>query len=177
MIDDSKRKQLIIAAVVFITLVILAFIGFLFFNNRSASSNLPPVDDTQTTTESTDAAGSNTTSADAKASVSYKNNIAFNGFGELTRQAITDIRVDVIFYVLSKYANEQKGTKIEAYTMDANSYKEAKNGEKNIITFNSTDNNNVSYKVELSYTYAADAFVRVFDKNNKVIATSPYAID
>lgn len=175
MIDDSKRKQLIIATIAFITLVILAFVGFLLFS-KSPDSNLPPIDDAQTTSESTDTT-SNITSADAKTSVSYKNEITFNGFSELTRQAVTNIRVDVIYYVLAKYANEQKNIKIESYTIDASSYKESKNGEKMTITFKVTDNNNTILRVELSYVYSADAFVRVFDENDKVVATSPYAID
>lgn len=178
MIDEAKRKQLIIIASVFLGVVVLAFIGFLIFFRQSAANDLPPVEpETSETTPSAEqdtTAGTDLSIEEAKKSVSYKNGVTFNGFDELNRYAVTSLRRSAIEYVLSNYAAT---TKADVYTFTPSSVKETPDGERTFLTFNITDNKSATYKVELSYTFSADAYVRVFDKDNKIVATSPFDTD
>ncbi|QQG50872.1 MAG: hypothetical protein HZB75_05140 [Candidatus Saccharibacteria bacterium] len=177
MIDEAKRKQLVIAASVFLGVVILAFIGFLIFFRQDTASDLPPVEPATSDTQSTEqenAASTDLSSEETKKSVSYKNGTTFNGFDELNRYAVTSLRKSAIEYVLSNYATT---TKADIYTFTPGSIKETPDGERTFLTFNVTDNKDATYKVELSYTFAADAYVRVFDKDNKIVATSPFDTD
>jgi hypothetical protein len=176
MIDEQKRKQLVIIASVFLGVVVLAFIGFLIFFRQNAANDLPPVEPVASENESTDenTAGTDLPSEEAKKSVSYKNGVTFNGFDELNRYAVTSLRRSAIEYVLSNYSAT---TKADIYTFSSDSTKETPDGERTFLTFNVTDNKDATYKVELSYTFAADAYVRVFDKDNKIVATSPFDTD
>jgi hypothetical protein len=179
MIDEAKRKQLVIAASIFLGVVILAFVGFLIFFRQSAANDLPPVEpetsDTTPSTEQEKTAGTDLSSEEVKKSVSYKNGVTFNGFDELNRYAVTSLRRSAIEYVLSSYASTT--TKADIYTFVPASMKETPDGERTFLTFNVTDNKDSTYKVELSYTFSADAYVRVFNKDNKIVATSPFDAD
>lgn len=178
MIDEAKRKQLVIAASVFLGIVVLAFIGFLIFFRQNTANDLPPVESetsNNTTSQQENTAGTDISSEEVKKSVSYKNGVTFNGFDELNRYAVTSLRRSAIEYVLSSYASDT--TKADTYTFSSASVKETPDGERTFLTFNVTDNKDATYKVELSYTFAADAYVRVFDKDNKIVATSPFDTD
>jgi hypothetical protein len=178
MIDEAKRKQLVIAATVFLGIVILAFIGFLVFFRQNDANDLPPIEPETSDTQQADqqnTSGTNVSSEEAKKSVSYKSGVTFNGFDELNRYAVTSFRRNTIEYVLSNYANNT--TKADIYTFTPASVKEIPDGERTFLTFNITDNKNIMYKVELSYTFSADAYVRVFDKDDNIVVTSPFDSD
>lgn len=170
MIDESKRKKIIYAIIAFIVVIIISFIGFIVLTNKK---DLPPVD--SETSETSDAeTGSSATADDTPEEPSmYKNDIEFKKFEGLSQVAITDSRIDVVLYYLSQYASTQSTGSITAFTLDKRTIKPTEEDERQIFTFTVKDNNDVSYKVELSYIYAADAFVRILDKNNNVIQTSP----
>jgi len=173
MIDDAKRKKLIYASAVFIAIAILSFVAFLILNKKE---DLPPIEAEETS--KTD----NTTHpiappSETDDSIVFKNGITFKQFDEMSRYAITDGRIDVTRYYLALYANQQASGAISTFTLDRSTVKQTKEGEKTTFTFNVTDDANKPYKVTLSYTYAADAYVQIFDKDNKVIQVSPYDSD
>jgi hypothetical protein len=168
--DETKRKQLIIAGSAFFGLIIVSLVIWLLFFNKNDS--LPPVEPPTTAEveETTPPVPDTPTDEETV----YKNDIAFKRFDELSRYAITNSRIDVIRYFLATYAQSLPVGTITTYTLDKSSVKETKEGDTNIITFSASTNASEVYKVELSYTFAADAYVRVFDKNGTVVQTSPY---
>lgn len=167
MIDESKRKKIMYASIVFGILVIMSLVGFFVFNKKE---NLPPIDsDSSEASKSTES--TEDTSKD-EPSV-FKNNIEFKKFNALSQATITDSRIDVVRYYLAEHASTQSTGVINAYTLDTNSIKTSQEGELQIYTFTVRDNNDTQYSVELSYVYATDAFVHIYDKDGHLLQTSP----
>lgn len=169
MIDESKRKKLIYASIAFGVIIIVSIVGFLVFNNKE---DLPPTEDSTETSESTNKEDSTTPEEPSV----FKNGIEFKQFEALSRATITDMRIDVVRYYLAEYAATQSTGVITSYTLDEESIKPTEDGDRQIYTFTVKDNNKIPYKVELSYIYAADAFVQVFDKDGTLIQSSPAEI-
>lgn len=170
MIDERKRKLLVYLGMGFVVIVVIALVVYGFINN---SSDLPPVEDTQTQNSNSDESSGTIPSAPTTEDSApiVKDGIAFNGFNKLQLYSITAARVDVIVFTLAGFAANQTGNSITSYAFDETSLSEATEGERHIFTFHTTADNGKTYKVELSYTYSADAYVRVFDGEN-VVKTS-----
>lgn len=168
MIDEQKRKLLIYTGIGFVVLILVALVAYGLINK---DSDLPPVEDSQTqsssTTETNPADPSTADTAEDNVPTT-KDGIVFYGFDKLQEYAITPIRIDVIRLTLAQYA---KTSQIESYTFDKASIQETTEGERRIYTFNITTNTDKTYKVELSYVYSTDAFVRILD-GDTVVKTS-----
>lgn len=173
MMDQSKRKMITYAVIAFVVIIILSIIGFIVFHKNS---DLPPVDSTPAQTsddkgtptpvvDDTNPADETTTNSDGS--------ITYNHFDDLNQADITEARINVVEYYLSEYASTQSTGAIKSFTLDTSSIKRLEDGDRTVFTFSVKDNASKTYTVELSYTYPADAFVRIFDKDNNVIQTSP----
>jgi catabolite regulation protein CreA len=175
MMDQSKRKKIIYAVIAFVAIIILSIIGFIVSHKNS---DLPPVDSTPTqtsdnkgtTTPVVDDSNANPTD---EVTTSSDGSITYDHFDDLVQADITDARINVVEYYLSEYASTQSTGAITIFALDTSSIKRQEDGDRTIFTFSVKDNAKKAYTVELSYIYAADAFVRIFDKDNNVIQTSP----
>ncbi|MDN5275193.1 MAG: hypothetical protein JWP06_1094 [Candidatus Saccharibacteria bacterium] len=171
--DQSKRKKIIYAVIAFVVIIILSIIGFIVSHKNS---DLPPVDSTPAQTS--DNKGTTTPVVDVtnptnETTTTSNDSITYDHFDDLNQADITEARINVVEYYLSEYASTQSTGAITSFTLDTSSIKRLEDGDRTVYTFSVKDNAKKAYTVELSYTYAADAFVRIFDRDNNVIQTSP----
>lgn len=173
MIDEAKRKKIIYITVGFLIFILIStIVWFVFF---SKDKNLPPEEPVTNKTETSTPVAP---SADEQDVTMFKNDIAFHNFDELTRIAITNSRIDLVQYYLAEYATSQPKGKVTSFTLDKPSIKgETKEDERFVLTFTVKDNTDTPYTVELMYASAADTYVRILDKNNTLVQSSPYDTD
>lgn len=173
MMDQSKRKKIMYAVVAFVVIIIVSIVGFIVSHKNS---DLPPVDSTPTqgsdSKDTTTPVVDDTNPIDETPTVS-DGSITYDHFDDLTQADITEGRINVVEYYLSEYASTQSTGAIKSFTLDTSSIKRQEDGDRTLYTFSVKDNAKKAYTVELSYIYAADAFVRIFDKDNNIIQTSP----
>lgn len=169
MIDEQKRKLIIYAIVAFGSIVVIGTISFFLLRG---GSDLPPVEDTETQSQNEDQVSESTPETTVERVTLTKDGVTFHGFEQLQRFAITDSRIEVILYNMATYANRQPGGVVSEFTLDEASLQETTEGERRVYTFNTKGNNDKTFKIELSYVYSADAYVRVFDDSGAVVQSS-----
>lgn len=172
MIDEKKRKTIIIASIIFGVLVLVA-VGAAIVTSRQ--NGLPPKDEPTPEVDSSQEKATvpppvQTTSETTIGTTTFK------GFSALEEQAITDNRITVAMFYLNQYAASTSG-RITSFTLEAGSIKQMTEGERRITTFTAVANDGEKLTGEISYIYAADNFVRIFDSTGKIVQSTPTEVD